>query len=74
MPTVSSGKVLVTGANGYVAFWVVEKLLAAGYEVRGTVRSESKAKHNNRYSHDAINRDGEHLRPIERLVDPGFYS
>lgn len=45
MPTVSSGKVLVTGANGYVAFWVVEKLLAAGYEVRGTVRSESKAKH-----------------------------
>ena len=37
-------------------------------------RSERRAKHNDRYSHDAIDRDGEHLRPIERLVDPGFYS
>ena len=45
MPSVTSGKVLVTGANGYVAFWVVKDLLEAGYSVRGTVRSASKAKY-----------------------------
>ncbi|KAF9813505.1 hypothetical protein IEO21_05542 [Rhodonia placenta] len=45
MPVVNSGKVLVTGANGYIAMWVVHTLLEQGYTVRGTVRSESKAKH-----------------------------
>jgi len=45
MPSVSSGKVLVTGANGYIGIWVVQHLLQHGYSVRGTVRSESKAKH-----------------------------
>ncbi|PCH42479.1 NAD(P)-binding protein [Wolfiporia cocos MD-104 SS10] len=34
MPTVSSGKVLVTGANGFVAIWVVDALLKGGYELR----------------------------------------
>ena len=34
--------VLVTGANGYIASHVVDQFLAAGYRVRGTVRSESK--------------------------------
>ena len=42
MPTVQSGKVLVTGANGYIALWLVKKLLDEGYSVRGTVRSASK--------------------------------
>ncbi|KZT02568.1 NAD-P-binding protein [Laetiporus sulphureus 93-53] len=45
MPAVTSGKVLVTGANGFIAMWVVRTLLHAGYSVRGTVRSEGKAKH-----------------------------
>lgn len=46
MPSVASGsKVLVTGANGFVAVWLVHELLASGYSVRGTVRSESKAKY-----------------------------
>ncbi|KAI0088795.1 NAD(P)-binding protein [Irpex rosettiformis] len=40
MPAIQSGKVLVSGANGYVAVWVVKKLLEEGYTVRGTVRSE----------------------------------
>lgn len=43
MPALTSGKVLVTGANGYVAAWVIKDLLENGYAVRGTVRSESKA-------------------------------
>ncbi|KAI8986793.1 NAD(P)-binding protein [Trametes punicea] len=43
MPAITSGKVLVTGANGYIAVWVVKTLLDQGFSVRGTVRSESKA-------------------------------
>lgn len=46
MPAIPSGsKVLVTGANGYIAAWVVRTLLEKGYAVRGTVRSEDKAAH-----------------------------
>jgi len=46
MPAVKPhSKVLVTGANGYIAIWVVRTLLEKGYSVRGTVRSEEKATH-----------------------------
>lgn len=41
MPAVNQGKVLVTGANGYIAVWVVKYLLDQGFSVRGTVRKES---------------------------------
>lgn len=34
--------ILVTGANGLIASHVTDQLLAAGYRVRGTVRSLSK--------------------------------
>jgi dihydroflavonol-4-reductase len=37
--TVTSGPVLVTGASGFVASRIVERLLARGYRVRGTVRA-----------------------------------
>lgn len=39
-----SGLVLVTGANGFVGKWIVVELLRAGFSVRGTVRSESRAE------------------------------
>jgi len=43
MPTVTPGsKILVTGANGFIPVWVIQKLLEKGYSVRGTVRSASK--------------------------------
>lgn len=45
MPAITSGKVLVTGANGFIAVWVVKTLLEQGFAVRGTVRSESRAAH-----------------------------
>ena len=45
MPAITSGKILVTGANGFIAVWVVKSLLERGYAVRGTVRTESKAAH-----------------------------
>jgi len=37
------GKVLVTGATGYVAGFCLRELLARGYEVRGTVRDAKTA-------------------------------
>ncbi|KAH9946470.1 NAD-P-binding protein [Amylocystis lapponica] len=45
MPAITSGKVLVTGANGYIASWVVGSLLQQGYSVRGTVRAEEKGQY-----------------------------
>jgi hypothetical protein len=45
MPTIAStDKVLVTGANGYIALWIVKTLLERGNSVRGSVRSESKGR------------------------------
>lgn len=44
MPTISKGdKVLITGANGYIAMWTTRLFLEQGYSVRGTLRSEKKA-------------------------------
>ncbi|KDQ65078.1 hypothetical protein JAAARDRAFT_28742 [Jaapia argillacea MUCL 33604] len=46
MPLVATGsKVLVTGANGYIASWVSRTLLEAGFAVRGQVRSVAKGEH-----------------------------
>ena len=39
----SQGIVLVTGASGYIAGFVVKDLIAAGWTVRGTIRSLAKA-------------------------------
>ncbi|NGP17759.1 NAD-dependent epimerase/dehydratase family protein [Devosia aurantiaca] len=36
------GKILVTGASGFVAKHLISQLLEAGYEVRGTVRGQAK--------------------------------
>ncbi|THH04102.1 hypothetical protein EW145_g5769 [Phellinidium pouzarii] len=46
MPAISApAKVLVSGANGFIAVWVVKDLLDQGYAVRGTVRVASKGTH-----------------------------
>ena len=42
-------KVLVSGANGFIATWVVRNLLEHGYSVRGTVRSSRKGEHLKKY-------------------------
>ncbi|KAI9059939.1 NAD-P-binding protein [Trametes sanguinea] len=41
----SFGKILITGANGFIASWTVKTFLDAGFTVRGTVRSRAKAEH-----------------------------
>ncbi|PIL23246.1 hypothetical protein GSI_14556 [Ganoderma sinense ZZ0214-1] len=43
MPAITEGTVLVTGANGFVAGWIVKDLLEHGFTVRATVRSLDKA-------------------------------
>ncbi|KAJ7608192.1 D-lactaldehyde dehydrogenase [Roridomyces roridus] len=49
MPSIQSGEVLVSGANGFVATWCVQTFLDAGFSVRGTVRSAVKGKHIKRF-------------------------
>jgi uncharacterized protein YbjT (DUF2867 family) len=50
MPLVPApAKVLVTGANGYIATWIIRLLLEQGYTVRGTVRSADKGKYITEY-------------------------
>ena len=44
MPAIATGKVLVTGANGYLGTWLVRTLIEHGYHVRGTVRDSSKGE------------------------------
>ncbi|GJJ08907.1 hypothetical protein Clacol_003127 [Clathrus columnatus] len=44
MPSVTSGKVLITGANGFISRWIIKTFLDAGFTVRGTVRSTSKGE------------------------------
>jgi nucleoside-diphosphate-sugar epimerase len=38
-------KILVTGANGFIAVWLIRTLLEKGYSVRGVVRSPSKGEY-----------------------------
>lgn len=46
MPAVTpQDKVVVTGANGFLAAWLVQELLDNGYSVRGTVRSLEKGEY-----------------------------
>ena len=50
MPAVTApAKVHVSGANGYIAMWVVRTLLEKGYSVRGTVRSSAKGAYLSNY-------------------------
>ncbi|KAI0754379.1 NAD(P)-binding protein [Daedaleopsis nitida] len=43
MPAITTGRVLITGANGFIAGWIAKTLLERGSLVRGTIRSAEKA-------------------------------
>jgi len=59
----ASAPILVTGATGFIASRIVEQLLAAGYWVRGTVRSLKKPGDVNRLR--ALPFAAEHLELVE---------
>ena len=64
--------VLVTGANGYIAGQTIAAFLAAGYAVRGTVRSRSSAK-----AHvEALAQYGDALEIVEvpDIIAPGAFD
>ena len=68
----SPAKVLVTGANGYLAVWVVSKYLEAGYSVRGTVRSLAKSAFlNDQFAHYG---DRFELVAIEDITKDGAFD
>ncbi|KAI6101267.1 hypothetical protein F5141DRAFT_1243899 [Pisolithus sp. B1] len=53
MPVIEPpSKVLVSGANGYIAMWVIRDLLEHGYAVRGSVRSAQKGEYIRKYFAD----------------------
>jgi len=45
MPAVQSGKVLVTGASGYIGAWTAKYALEAGFHTVATVRSTDKGEY-----------------------------
>ena len=47
-PITTNKPVLVTGATGYIASWIIKKLLEAGLTVKGSVRDISQK---DRYAH-----------------------
>ena len=68
----SPPKVLVTGANGYLATWVVKKYLEAGYSVRGSVRSLSKSAFlNDKFAHY---KDRFELVVVEDITKDGAFD
>nr|ACG47245.1 hypothetical protein [Zea mays] len=44
MANTAKGKVCVTGASGFIASWLVKRLLESGYHVLGTVRDPGNGK------------------------------
>ena len=52
--TTPGDKILITGANGFVASWLIREFLEHGYTVRGTVRSLDKANHLRKVFQDAV--------------------
>ncbi len=70
----TSKPVLVTGATGYVAGWIVKRLLDEGYTVHAAVRDPSKAeklKHLNALAEQA---QGEIKYFKGDLMQPGSYA
>lgn len=66
--------VLVTGATGYVASWIVRYLLEDGYVVRGTVRNPDKATGLEHLHALAAEHDGRLTLHRADLLDEGSFA
>ncbi|KAF9527862.1 hypothetical protein CPB83DRAFT_855320 [Crepidotus variabilis] len=75
MPVAHSGsKVLVSGANGYIAMWVVRTLLEQGYQVRGTVRSKDKGEFLKQYFSQIGLADKFEFVIVEDIIKEGAFD
>lgn len=66
--------VLLTGANGFVAATILQKLLDRGDTVVGTVRSESKTKYLREQHKAAVNSDKLKFAIVEDITVPGAFD
>ena len=73
-PVAAPAKVLVSGANGFIAVWVVKDLLDAGYTVRGTVRSEAKGSHLLKTFKSAVDAGKLELIVVPDITEPGAFN
>ncbi|KZL76071.1 NAD(P)-binding protein [Colletotrichum tofieldiae] len=70
--TIAPGSsVLVTGANGYIASHVVDQLLEAGFNVRGTVRDVKEAAGLLKKWEDKHGKDRVDLIVVKDIAAPG---
>lgn len=69
-----SKPVLVTGANGYVASWIVKRLLDDGITVHGAVRSPDNDQKVGHLKRVAANSKGELKLFAADLLTPGAYT
>lgn len=75
MPAVSApAKILVSGANGYIAVWVVRTLLERGYSVRGTIRSKGKGIHLLNLFKDEVESGKFELVIVPDITAPGAFD
>lgn len=75
MTTIDQSKpVMVTGANGYVASWLVKRLLDEGMTVHAAVRSPENDKKVGHLKDAAVNAPGEIKFFKADLLTPGAYK
>ncbi|KAL5504579.1 hypothetical protein ACEPAH_7240 [Sanghuangporus vaninii] len=75
MPAISTpAKVLVTGANGFIAAWVVRTLLENGFSVRGTVREESKSTFLRNLLKDDVERGTLEFVVVPNMTNTGAFD
>lgn len=75
-PIKPSSRVVVTGANGFIASHVISRLLLLGFQVVGTVRSKDKANAV-RKTHEQLSPESANLLQtaiVEDITDPEAYS
>ncbi|KAG8927570.1 methylglyoxal reductase (NADPH-dependent) gre2 [Tulasnella sp. 417] len=66
--------VLLTGVNGFVAATILQKLLARGHTVVGTVRSESKTKYIREQHKAAVSADKLKFAIVDDITVPGAFD
>ncbi len=68
-PLPQIGKVLVTGASGYIGGRLVPELLARGYDVRVMVRSDSPANKNQWPGAEVAVADAHNIKQLRAVLD-----